>query len=384
MSPIRRFTAFAAVVPIALLAGCGYTPIMSADGAGTCDGKGDFTLTTTQSIDAHDYTVTYDGPADVSLVVSQGFYVDNLEDYGPDVLGADQMFFSLTDDVDNLHAYRIDTENAGWTTTGSGANTHHAFAGTYEELIDGQTLGAGLDPDQEPLVDTYAPAIVGVVCDDTVATGFFESSTGSDYIDSIQFEAAAHLDAGHLLLDPIVIDTSVAVAGGRTGTAHFPASNATVFGDFVPESVQYVELGADAPDVPNGSFSELWFNLIVSSMGNPSGLELSFPNGISADGTFDWDLDVYPEAVTGNYIVALKMHGTDDTGDAARVAFMNLYFDADNGIAFLDPIGDPVNPDLSGLANTGVEAGSIGLVAGGLLVAGAAVAAVSLGRRRQK
>jgi LPXTG-motif cell wall-anchored protein len=43
-----------------------------------------------------------------------------------------------------------------------------------------------------------------------------------------------------------------------------------------------------------------------------------------------------------------------------------------------------VNPDLSGLADTGVDAGSIGLVAGGLLVAGAAVAAVSLGRRRRK
>jgi LPXTG-motif cell wall-anchored protein len=384
MSPIRRVTAFAAVVPIAVLAGCGYTPIMSADGAGTCDGKGDFTLTTTQSIDAHDFTVNYVGPDDVSLVVSQGFYVDNLEDYGPDVLGADQMFFSLTDDVDNLHAYRIDTENAGWTTTGSGANTHHEFAGTFNELIDGQTLGAGLDPDQSPLVDTYAPAIVGVVCDDTVTTGFFVSSSGSDYIDSIQFEAAAHLDPGHLLLDPIVIDTSEAVAGGRTGTAHFPASTASVFGDFIPESTQLVELGTDVTEVPNDSFSDLWFNLIVGSMGSPSGLDLSFPNGISADGTFDWELDIYPEAVSGNYIVLLAMEGTDETGDAARVAFMNLYFDADNGIAFLDPIGDPVNPDLSGLADTGVDAGSIGLVAGGLLVAGAAVAAVSLGRRRRK
>jgi LPXTG-motif cell wall-anchored protein len=391
MSPIRRFTAFAAVVPIALLAGCGWTPIMSANGEGTCEGKGDFSITTTQNADASNYTVSYDGPDDVSLIVSQGFYVDyfdELDAVSPDFFG-NELFFSLTDFGDsliqNMHVYRIDPTNDGWTTTGSGANTHHEFSGPFGLLIDGQPLGASLSDGGTPLDDTYMPGIVGVVCTDAVTTGFYyESDPEAGYVDSIEIEAAAHIEPNHLLLDPMVIDTSVDAPGGRTGTAHFPASNAVIFGDFVPTDVRVDgAIGADIAEVPNDSFSNLWFNAIAGDQGD--GLSLSFPEGISANGSFDWVLDVGPNATTGNYIALLFLDGTDETGDTRRVAFMNLYFDADSGgVAFLDPIGTPVNPDLSELADTGVDAESIGLVAGGLLVAGAAVAALSIGRRRRK
>lgn len=382
MFNLRRTIAIAAIAPIALLAGCGEATIISADGAGTCEGKGDFTIETTQAADASSYTVSYDGPSDVSLVLSQGFYLDHVEELsnGIPIPGdAQGLLWALTEDDGTLYAYRIDTSNAGWTTTGSGANTHHEFSGTYNELIDGQILGAGMASDVS--TDTYTPAIVSVVCDDSVTTGFYaESDPALDYIDTIQFQGAAEINPNHLLLEPMIIDSQTPEGNGLTGTAHFPESVADIFGDFTPLIVETVGIGADHPDIPNDTFSELWFQVIV---GGANYFTLEFPDGLTADGEFPWALNVDGEAETGNYIVIIPMSGESNGEDEIRVVFMNLYFDAENGIAFLDPIGEPENPDLSGeaeLAETGVNVGAVTLLAGTLVAAGIGIA---VARRRR-
>ncbi len=385
MFTIRRTIAVAAIAPIALLAGCGLVDVIGADGIGSCATKGDFTISATQSADSSNFTVEYDGPDNVSLVLSQGFYIDHLDELSQGVYTPDNgngALWTLTGNEGEMHAYRIDTTNPGWSTSGSGATTHYEFSGTYDELIDGQMLGAGLaSSPPDGTVDTILPGLVGVVCDDSVSTGYYAKVDQSqNAIDTIEFAAAAPVNPGHLLLDPMAIDTQSPTDTGLAGTAHFPASTADIFGDFVPTSTQMLGIAADTEDMPNDTFAQLWYQALVGSTGE-TGLELSFPNGIAASDTFDWALTVGPDATTGNYIVTMPLEGTVNGEDEVRIAFMNLYFDADNGVAFLEPLGDPVNPDLSSeLAETGVDAGAIALVAGGLVTAGAVVA---VARRRR-
>ncbi|MEN9740775.1 MAG: hypothetical protein RLZ72_1041 [Actinomycetota bacterium] len=374
---------------VATLGGCGLLLIAESDGQGNCDGKGDFGIGHTQSADSVTHTIWYDGPDDVSLVLAQGLYIDNVADIeggtvAPD--GATGVFVDISGqlgDESSAHVLRLDTSDPGWTTTGSGASTHHEFNGTWDELINGQLLGVGesMDP-PSPEIDKFMPAIVGVSCDDSVQTGTYTNSASEvTYVDTINIQAATGIYPGHLLLDPMVIDQSVATDTGYEGTAHWPSSNDTRFNGLNLSSIDGVSVVADVPEVPNDTFSELWYQLILTGMGgnSSSGLNLSFPDGMSTTGDFAWNLTVDPGTETGNYLVYLPMAAEVDGEPIMRIAFMNLYFDAENGIAFLDPIGEPDNPDLSTdstseLADTGFSSTSGILGALTLIVVGCAAA----------
>ena len=390
MKTISRVVALlASGATVAALGGCGLVMIAESDGQGTCDGKGDFGIGHTQSADSVIQTIWYDGPDDVSLVLAQGLYIDHIADIegggvAPD--GPTGLFVDVSGqygDGSSANVLRLDTSNPGWTTTGSGATTHHEFNGTWDELINGELLGVGqsMDP-PTPEIDKFMPAIIGVSCDDSVQTGTYTNSAPEvSYVDTLNIQAATGIYPGHLLLDPMVIDQSVTTSNGFEGTAHWPSSNDTRFNGLNLTSIDGVTVVADVPEVPNDTFSELWYQLIMTGMGGnaPAGLNLSFPDGMSTSGEFAWNLTVEPGTETGNYLVYLPMAAEVDGEPIMRIAFMNLYFDADNGIAFLDPIGVPDNPDLSNgstgeLADTGFSSltGIVGAMT--LIVVGGAAA----------
>lgn len=384
MSPIRRFAAAAAISAVAFaLAGCGEITIMSAGGSGTCDGKGDFTIETSQADDASIYQVDYNGPADVSLVITQALYLDDVTEIDPGAIlpnGAESAAWTISGEDDTAVVARLEPDTAdGWDSTVTGSTVHHEFSGTFETLISGHSLAGGDVNDIE--FDMIVPTLVGVVCDDEIVSDIYSvSDPSSQYIDTIQLQAVGELDPRHLEIDPFIVEEQHAEGSGIMATARLSESAVDLFGDFTPTVMGEIGLAADVPEIPNETFGQLWFQVLVA--GAQSGLEIAFPDGISLDESFPIALSVAPEAETGNYVLLMLL--ADESGDVAdyRVVFMNLYFDADNGIAFLDPIGEPVNPDLGGeseLADTGVEFGSIALIAGVLSAAGVTIAAT---RRR--
>lgn len=385
MSPIQRFAAAATVSAVALvLAGCGEITIMSAGGSGTCEGKGAFTIETSQADDASNYQVDYNGPADVSLVITQALYLDSIAAIDPGATlpdGAESVAWTISGEDDTAVIARLDPANAdGWSSTVTGSNVHHEFSGTFETLVSGHTL-AGSDVNDIEF-DKVVPAIVGVVCDDEIVSDIFGVSDPSvQYIDTIQLQAVGELDPRHIEIDPFIIEVQHAEGSGIMATARLSDSAVELFGDFTPTVLGEVELSLDVPEIPNETFGQLWFQALVS--GGAPGLELAFPDGISLDGSFPVALSVTPEAETGNYVLLMLLADESDDVTDYRVVFMNLYFDADNGIAFLDPIGEPQNPDLSDdseLADTGVEFGSIAFVASGFVAAGITIA---VARRRR-
>ena len=73
MNPIRIATAALATMPVVALSGCALgVYVEGGSGIGTCEGKGDVSIATTQNESGDSFTSDYYLPTDVSLALVQG------------------------------------------------------------------------------------------------------------------------------------------------------------------------------------------------------------------------------------------------------------------------------------------------------------------------
>ncbi len=381
----KLLTVAGIALPVALIAGCGELIVAEDGGAGSCDGS-PFTIAATASEDASTYTVDYTGPSDVSLVLSPGFYIDEPFDVDDvtsmaDVPEGSSYFATATSSNDaDVSVLKFDTTDEGWTTSGSGAATTYSFEGSFSTLIG----------DWTPLAEEQFifPHLVGVVCDDAFTTADIvdESPSVDGFIDDITIQAAVELVPNHLLLEPFEVSNQVAFDAGFAGDARFAAGSDSIFGDFVPEDTLEGFMFPDDPSIPNNSFIELWLQALPFLSMAPPTFWVYFPEGVSLDGDFPITIERLaddpadaPEA--GNYLVLMPIVDGSEGTDGVRMVFMNTYYDPESGVTFLDPLGEPANPAAADLADTGVDASTIGIGAGPLLAGGVALGAVAAVRR---
>jgi hypothetical protein len=297
-------------------------------------------------------------------------------------------FAALTpsSDSEDMAVLKFDTTGVGWTTSDSdAAATTYSFEGSFRTLL-GDAWFDSYD------IELVLPHLVGVVCDDSLTTGLVEdiSPTTDGFIDDITIQAAVELIPNHLLLDPFEISNQEPFDNGFAGDARFADGTESLFGEFTPAMTEFIVMFPDDPSIPNNSFRELWFQAIPY-LGEVAPLfNVSFPDGFSLDDDFPFTIEPAsddpadaPEA--GNYLILMIMANEDATDDGdptdARVVFMNTYYDPVSGVTFLDPLGEPVNPEATDLANTGVDASAIGIGASTLLAGGVALGAVAAVRR---
>jgi hypothetical protein len=390
----KLLTVAGITLPVALIAGCGELIVAETGGAGSCDSS-PFTIAATVSEDASTYTVDYTGPSDVSLVLSPGFYVeDSVVDIsalfgGTELVPEGSAYFaSFGDSYDaaSVSLLKFDTTGDGWATSGSGATTTHSFEGSFRTLLGDEWL-------DDYVFESIMPHLVGVVCDETLTTGRIEDATTTPegFLDDITIQAAVELIPNHLLLEPLEISNQEPFGNGFAGDARFAAGSDSLFGDFIPVDVAGPSgalMFPDDPSVPNNSFTELWYQAIPFLFVDAGGtlLDLGFPDGVGLDENFPFIIEPaaddpadVPEA--GNYLVLMLLVDDGDDPTDARMVFMNTYYDPESGVTFLDPLGEPENPEATDLAATGVDASAIGIGAGTLLAGGVALGAVAAVRR---
>jgi hypothetical protein len=407
MKSIRLASAALASLTVVALSGCALAVVVDGgSGIGTCEGKGDVSIATTQTALGDSFTIDYYGPEDVSLGVVQGFYSENnFYDLTPTRLtgfGGD-----IEDPSVNLSVI-VDEE--GWTTTPTVDGVHASYEGTIVDFMStldavvGSELGGG-----DPTIDTVLPFAVGVSCDETLTSGVYaEEFIGDpDYemggfpvATDFSFAAAQPVFPNHVATGPlriltqsdILIDVSTVV--GTEGTLRLPEGIVAQLGDFTLEPVVdpefdepiSIEMVMDSAEIPNNNMSDLWFQLVAGSdFGNSFYFELEQPYSLTDTMAFS----VYDEGtggiIEGDYLVFIALEGLNaDEEPIGKLLFGSATYSETDGLELTSidvPLSGDVDETAAELSETGVDASAIGIGAGALLAGGVALGAVAAVRR---
>ena len=393
MKPIRLASTVIASLSVAALTGCALGVFVeSGSGNGSCEGKGDVSISTTQNQPGDSFTIDYYGPEDVTLAVVQGFYSEtNFYDLTPTRLTG----FGSDDTDPSVNVSVID-DTTGWTFTSIPAGVHAAYSGTVMDFFSTLDFAAGTDLGEgsDPTTNLIMPFAVGVSCDATLVSGVYTEILGvaptsgfGEFAVASQFEfaAAQPVFPNHVVTGPLRILTQTPIENGFEGTLQLPDGLAGQIGDFTldvglefPVSVQLIE---DSADVPNNNMSDLWFQLLG---GNGYNFELEAPFSLTDPMAFsvvDIDNAGIPE---GEYLVFIGISGTDSEDDpAVKILFGSATYSETEGLEVTEidvPLSGEVE-ETPALADTGVDATTIAIGAGALLAGGVALGAVAAVRR---
>jgi len=378
-----RLIAIAVAAGLAVaLSGCGALLVVdNANGAGTCHGHS-ATIATTQDTTGENFTVTYTGPANVSLFLSPSVYSNNSFNgqFSERVLVVGGHANINEPDV---ALYKLDptTTGAGWSTTGSGNSTTYAFSGQLTELLDGNSPFADLILGMTgPIGDTIAPYSVLVDCDSSDTSQLLVSDDNSSVVSTAPtFTAAAPLFPNNVIIDPLVVTSSVADSGGNgvTGTIRFPASATTAFNSLIPVTAQ-VGVFPDDSNIPNTDFSSLYAQVLTTSADASfvfdGAIDVTADNGFTFAGTGS-------TLAAGKYILVMLLINSD--ASSIKTVFTEASYSSANGFSISDPFVPATPAAGTTLATTGLSSGTTGVLAGGsALLALLGVGIVFATRRR--
>lgn len=361
----KAIAATLGVTSTLLLAGCGNIAVNNANGVGSCGGN-QFHLTTTQNATGTNIEINYTGPEDVALFYVQGFYSDLAFTQQSNM---DEVAMGLGNDNDVV-ALRLETDQPGWTSSGSGANTTYHYSGDALTLLDARDTAwtpNATDQAQADMMNSLMPSVIGVDCDVTDQSDIYGPSQ-THPVEDLGFEAAQMVFPKEQSISPFEITESTAIANGAHVTMRYTPEALTAFGSFDPAAPGQIMMAKDMPSISNDSIKNLWDQFEVDNSQPSIGSITS--NG---DGTFSFDITGNGGALAdGNYIVLGLVPNADETD--GRWVFSSLHYEAARGFNVEDPftgntIGHHYTVDT--LANTGADSWLLAQIALGTIALGA-------------
>ena len=407
MKPIRLASTALATLSVVALSGCGALAVYveGGSGIGTCEGKGDVSITTTQTESGDSFTIDYYGPEDVTLAVVQGFYSENnFYDLAPTRLTG----FGSDEEDPSVNVSVVGNE-PGWTVTPTISGVHASYEGTIIDFMATLDAVATDDlTDGDLTVNTVMPFAVGVSCDESLTSGVYtEVFTGDPNYEIDGFPVASDFDfaaaqpvfPNHVVTGPLrivtqsdlVVDGDVVV--GTEGTLRLPEGLVDQLGDFTLESGLSPELNqpisiqmvTDSTEIPNNNMSDLWFQLTAGSdMFSSYNFDLEGPYSLTDTMSFS----IYDEGGgidEGDYIVFISLAGRNAEDELfGKSLFGSASYSEATGLE-LTSIDVPLSGDVEetpALANTGVGTDALVLAGFGAMLAVAGVTALAARRRR--
>jgi hypothetical protein len=406
MNSIRLASTALASLSVVALSGCALgVYVDGGSGIGTCEGKGDVSISTSQTESGDSFTIDYYGPEDVSLAVVQGFYSENnFYDITPTRLTG------FGSDVDDLSVNLSVIDGViGWTFTDTIDGIHASYEGTIIDFMSTLDVVAGTDlGGGDPRVNTVLPFAVGVSCDADLASGVYAEEFigepdfeigGFPVATDFYFAAAQPVFPNHIATGPLriltqsdtLIDASTVV--GTEGTLRLPEGIVAQLGDFtlapvvdpdVDEPI-WIQMVTDSADIPNNNMSDLWFQLAVGSeSGNSFYFELEQPYSLTDTMAFSVYDELTGGIIEGEYLVFIALEGQNaDDEPIAKLLFGSATYSETDGLE-VTSIDVPLSGDVEetpALSETGVDASTIAIGAGALLAGGVALGAVAAVRR---
>ncbi len=410
----RSRTLLAAAGTLALtaaLAGCGELVVLNPGSTSTCEPDGaPVTLTTSQDASGEVLSIRYQGPDDLAVVFTHGYSLENV----PEAAATGAYAFSQTrvGDSDNTaYLLRLDpATDGGWSSTSTSGMLDATFTGNIDDLIDGRATY--FSTQDGTAIGEIAPVFVAVMCDSDFESGEVETlSSNPDLAPDLLL--ASPLNPGNVRLGPFVITSQSTVDGVTTGTLRFDADAAAVFDGFVPTRLAEAALVLDVADVPDDTFSQLWFqefrrdattvgtfqitspitltgsmNFVVTSNAAPAPLpdaamrlRLVFAN---ADLGGASTLDALSAARSADDVADIDLSDLAPAaaGDA-KAAFFDATYNAEEGLSF-GAVAAEEQPQEE-LADTGANDALLTMALGALaLMAIGAVSALGATRRRRE
>ncbi|MDO9590569.1 MAG: hypothetical protein Q7J04_05445 [Microcella sp.] len=402
----RRSTASLAglVALTAALAGCGELVVLNPGSLATCVPDGDpVTLTTSQDASGEQLTITYEGPSDLAVVFSYGYSLEDIpEAAATGAYAYSQSTSSQTADAGTAYLLRLDpATDSGWTSFETDGILEATFEGNIDELLDGRDAYLALN--QGTSIAEVAAAFVAVNCDTEFTSGEVET-VDSDPALAPDLLLAAPLNPDTVRLGPFVITEQTTVEGVTTGKLRFAADAAETLGDFVPSTIAESRVLADIADVPNDTFSQLWFQEFIRDAQAVGFFQITSSLSLTDEMDFTLTSATAPEPlpagvhrlrlVLGNTDLILPFNGVDSVsseltvqqvrdldprlftpaaaGDA-KAAFWEIEYDEVTGLRIGAAAGaDDAEPELADTGSAAVEslAGLVALliVAGGALI----------------
>lgn len=348
-----------------LLAGCGSVPVAHANGAGSCGGSS-FQLTTSKNATGTNIEIDYTGTEQASLFYVQGYASDQGFTSGSTMttdasgIGAD----------DNVLALKLETDQPGWTSSGTGANTNWHYSGDVLTLLDARTTV--FDPIQNgqttaDQMNSLMPAIIGVDCDLADDSGNY-GPTGDYPASDLAFEAAAMVFPKEQAISPFEVISATPITNGTHVTFRYTADALSAFDGFIPSVPGNIFMANDNSDIANDTIKHLW-DQFQSDSNQPNVGSITD----AGDGKFTADITgPGTDLADGNYILLAIVTNPDNTD--SRWVFSSLHYEADQGINVEDPFtGETIGHhyDVRTLANTGVDSWFLSQVALGTIAVGA-------------
>lgn len=400
MSPVRLTSLAIASLSVIALTGCALgVEVESGSGIGTCEGKGDLSISTTQNEAGDEFTIDYYGPSDVSLAVVQGFYSENnfYELVPTRLIGIG------TDEFDDSVNVSVLTDGDGWTTTSTIAGIHSEYEGTVSGFVDSLSHpAAGGISNDDPTTNLVMPFVVGVSCDADLEGGVYTSSTIGEQTNPFEnvpiatdfgFAAAQPVFPNHVLSGPLQILSQAPMTNGIEGTFTLPEGTAELIGDFTfNDGIEFplsIQLVSDIEEIPNNNMSDIWLQLVAGS-GGPTGstfyyLDVMEPYSLTEPMVFNVVDDTTGEIAEGNYLVFIGLDGFDDQDAPKRkVLFASASYSAADGLE-VTGIDVPLSGEVEetpALSETGLGTDALVLGGFGLALVVAGVTAVVARRRR--
>ncbi len=331
------FAVTGVVALTAALAGCGELVVLNAGSTASCLPDGDpVTLTTSQDDAGDELSITYRGPSDLAVVFSYGYSLEDVPE--ADATGAyayAQSHASSSPGDGTAYLLRLDpATDAGWSSTEAGGMLDATFSGNVDELLDGRN--AFLAFEDGTAIAEVASAFVAVSCDTELESGLI------DTLDSIPSLApdlllAAPLNPDNVRLGPFVITEQSTIDGVTTGSLRFAAGAAEAFAGFVPSTIAESTVVTDVADVPDETFSQLWFQEFLREADSSGSFAITSPLTLDGEMDFTFTSAIAPEGLPeGLHRLRIVFGNTDLLVPTAQVEAATSSYD-EQAVRELDP-----------------------------------------------
>jgi hypothetical protein len=392
------------------LSGCGELVVLNAGSVATCPSDSrPVVLETSQDASGEQLEIHYEGPSDLALVFTYGYSVEDV----PEAAATGAYAYSQSSSAsappgDTAYLLRLDpASDAGWVSSDTAGVLTATFTGSIDELLDGRD--AHLYLGEGTIIAEVASAFVAVSCDTALVSGEVDTVASNPAL-APDLLLAAPLNPDTVRIGPFEIVSQSTVDGVTTGSLRFAEGTAEVFGDFVPSQIAEATVVVDAADVPNDTYSQLWFQEYVRNADVVATFEITSPLTLTGEMTFELRSGLAPDPVpAGTHILRIVFGNTDlvyptaelasvsseltsdearaiDAGELAPAAagdakavFFTVQYDPTTGVVINSAL--PVAAQLPELADTGAApVGAAALAAGILLTIGGALV---VARRRR-
>lgn len=393
-----------------VLSGCGELVVLNPGSVATCPSDSrPVVLETSQDASGEQLEIHYEGPSELALVFTYGYSVEDVpEAAATGAYAYSQSSSAVVPPGDTAYLLRLDpASDAGWVSSESAGIVTATFTGSIDELLDGRN--AYLYLGQGTVIAEVASAFVAVSCDTALVSGEVET-VASDPALAPDLLLAAPLNPDTVRIGPFEIVSQSTVDGVTTGSLRFAEGTAEVFGDFVPSQIAEATVVVDAADVPNDTFSQLWFQEYIRAADVVATFEITSPLTLTGEMTFELRSAIAPDPLpAGQHMLRIVFGNTDlvyptamlasasseMTGDEARAldpaelapaaagdakaVFFTVQYDPTTGVLINSAL--PFDAQQPELADTGsAPVGAVALAAGILLTIGGALV---VARRRR-